>query len=81
MKSLARVIPAHRFITSSFELERQAIEIVREETYAKYKEMFDNELKLHTQALLNGTEKVFDDMPLGTIPAMIEIDKSGGLPE
>ena len=81
LKSLARVIPAHRFITSSFELERQAIEIVREETYAKYKEMFDNELKLHTQALLNGTEKVFDDMPLGTIPAMIEIDKSGGLPE
>jgi len=43
--------------------------------------MFDNELKLHTQALLNGTEKVFDDMPLGTIPAMIEIDKTGGLPE
>ncbi|WP_171237095.1 hypothetical protein [Ruegeria sp. HKCCA6837] len=64
---LSRSIPAQRFLDSSFEIERQAILIVREETYPELADAFDRELANHRRALTDGRALIFDEVPLGEV--------------
>jgi len=76
LETLSRVIPVQRFLTSSFEVERQAIEIVREETYPELRSRFDHEVEMHIASLRSGEAALFDEMPLGDLPAMLRSDET-----
>ncbi|MCC8950221.1 hypothetical protein H8A97_35380 [Bradyrhizobium sp. Arg62] len=71
---LNAVIPAERFLTSSFQIELQAIQIVREVTYPELKALFDETVERHRAALQSGDARIFDDMPLGAISSEILLD-------
>lgn len=61
---IAQIVPTHRFINSSFEIERQTIEVVRSETFPILGAQFDQLVQKYRSEIRGGNAKIFEALPL-----------------